>query len=79
MRPEEEKPTLLFLSQFKTAVVDAGIVDEAAYLYRRWRPSHGLDINDALLAATALQTGGRIFCLNTRHYPIPDLPVAKAW
>jgi predicted nucleic acid-binding protein len=79
MKPEEETATLLFLSQFKTASIDQRIVDAAATLYRRWQPSHGLDINDALLAATILQTGGQIFCLNTKHYPMPGLLVKKAW
>ena len=79
MRPEEETATLLFLSQFKTASIDQRIVDAAATLYRRWQPSHGLDINDAILAATIMQTGGQIFCLNTKHYPMPGLLVKKAW
>jgi len=76
---EEEKITLLFLSQFKTAAVDQSIVDAAAALYRQWHPSHGLDVNDAILAATVMQTGGQIFCLNTKHYLMPDLLVNKAW
>jgi len=79
MKQEEETATLLFLSQFKTASVDQRIVDAAARLYRRWQPSHGLDINDAILAATMMQTGGQIFCLNTKHYPMPGLLVKKAW
>ncbi len=79
MRPEEEEPTRLFLSQFKTAPVDQAIVDAAGALYRRWHPSHGIDVNDAILAATALETGGRIFCLNRKHYPMPDALGRKAW
>jgi predicted nucleic acid-binding protein len=79
MRPEEEVGTLLLLSQFKTASVDQCIIDKAASLYRRWHPSHGVDINDAILAATADQTGGVIYCLNQKHYPMPDLLVKKAW
>ena len=79
MKPEEERATLLFLSQFKTAPIDQRTVDAAAALYRKGQPSHGLDINDAILAATVMQTGGQIFCLNTKHYPIPDLLVKKAW
>ena len=79
MRPEEEEATLILLSQFKTAPVDQKIVDLAAALYRRWHPSRGIDINDALFAATAIQTGGRIFSLNKKHYPMPDLAVSKAW
>jgi predicted nucleic acid-binding protein len=79
MKPEEEKATLLFLSQFKTTPIDQRIVDAAARLYRQWQPSHGLDVNDAILAATVMQTGGQISCLNTKHYPMPDLLVKRAW
>ena len=79
MKPEEERATLLFLSHFKTSPIDQRIVDAAAELYRQWQPSHGLDVNDAILAATVMQTGGQIFCLNTKHYPMPDLLVKRAW
>ena len=79
MKPEEERITVLFLSQFKTATIDQKIVDVAAGFYRQWHPSHGLDINDAILAATVMQTGGQLFCLNTKHYPMPELLVNKAW
>ena len=77
MRHEEEKDTLLFLSQFKTAVLDQSVVDLGGILYRQWHPSHGLDINDALLAALVMQTGGKLFCLNMKHYPMPDIIVEK--
>ena len=79
MKPQEEESTLLFLSQFKTAPVNQDVVDAASVLYRRWRPSHGLGINDAILAATVMQTGGQVFSLNKKHYPMPDLIVKKAW
>ena len=79
MKPEEEVDTFLLLSQFKTASIDQKIIDIAAALYRRWQPSHSLGINDAILAATVMQTGGQIFCLNSKHYPMPNLLVKKAW
>ena len=79
MQQEEEESTLLFLAQFKTAPVDQVVVDKAAALYRKWNPGHGIDINDAILAATAMYTGGQIFCLNKRHYPMPEVLVKKAW
>jgi predicted nucleic acid-binding protein len=79
MRPEEEDATMLLLSYFRTAAVDEAIVDSAAKIYRRWNPSHGVDINDAILAATAIKTGGKLFCLNVKHYPMPDVLVEKAW
>lgn len=79
MRPEEEEATELFLSQFKTAPVDQSIVDAAGALYRKWHPSHGIDVHDAILAATALHAGGRIFCLNRKHYPMPEVLAKKPW
>lgn len=79
MRPAGEERTLLLLSQFRTAPVTQDIVDCAAALCRQWKPGHGLDINDAILAATALQTDGQVFCLNEKHYPMPNFPVKKAW
>jgi len=79
MRPGEEQATLLLLDELKTAAVDQSIVDLGAVLYRRWHPSHGVDVHDCILAATALQTGGSIFTLNKKHYPMPELVVTKAW
>ena len=79
MRPEEEQATELFLSQFKTASIDQVIIDLAAKFYRKWNPSHGIDINDAILAATVNSTGGKIYCLNIKHYPYKDIAVQRAW
>lgn len=75
----EEDQTMLFLSRFRTAPVDQGVVDEAGRFYREWNKSHGTDVNDALLAATARRAGGMIYTLNRKHYPMPDVVVKKAW
>jgi predicted nucleic acid-binding protein len=77
MRKDEEKNTLLFLSQFKTAMVDQSIVDAGGILFRKWNPTHGTDINDALLAATVKLTGGKIYGLNKKHYPMPEIIFEK--
>ncbi|MEJ2662107.1 MAG: PIN domain-containing protein [Desulfobacteraceae bacterium] len=79
MRPVEEEATLLFLSQFQTAPVDQLIIDKAGELYRQWNPRNAIDINDAILAATAMHVGGKIYTLNTKHYPMPDVLVQQAW
>lgn len=79
MRPGEEDATERLLGQLRTAALDEETVDLAGRLYRRWHPSHGVDIHDALLAATALRRGGRIVTLNVRHYPMPDLDVVRGW
>ncbi|MCA9426983.1 MAG: type II toxin-antitoxin system VapC family toxin [Candidatus Omnitrophica bacterium] len=79
MKPEEEEATLEFLSHFATAPVTREIIDRAGELYRKWNPSHGVDFNDAILAATAMETGGKVFTLNTKHYPMKDVEIEKAW
>jgi predicted nucleic acid-binding protein len=79
MRPGEEEITELFLSQFKTAAIDQVIIDAAGALYRKWHPSHGINPNDAILAATVLKTGGILYSLNKKHYPMPDIVVHRAW
>jgi len=79
MRPNEQPATLSFLSRFKTAPVTQQIVDDGAVLYRKYHPTHGIDVNDAILAATAMTTGGKIYTLNARHYPMPDQVVIRAW
>jgi len=79
MRPEEEAKTLSFLSRIRTQPVTQPIVDRAAALYRRWHPSHGIGVNDAILAAVAQETGGKILTQNLKHYPMPDVTVQKGW
>ena len=79
MRSVEESATLLFLSQFKTAPVDQQIIDKAGEFYRTWNPRSGTDVNDAILAATVVLTGGKIYTLNSKHYPMPEVPVQRAW
>ncbi len=79
MKKNEEKETELFLSQFKTQAINQEIIDSAGALYRKWNPSHGIDVNDAILAATAIETGGIIYTLNTKHFPMPEIIVQRAW
>ena len=79
MRPAEESTTLLFLAQFQTASVDQQIIDKAGEIYRKWNPRNGIDVNDAILAATVLQTGGIIYTLNSKHYPMPEVTIQRGW
>ena len=79
MRLAEESATLLFLAQFQTALVDQQIIDMAGDFYRKWNPRNGTDVNDAILAATVMQTGGKIYTLNSKHYPMPEVAVQRAW
>ena len=79
MKPGEESATSAFLSRFRTEAVTQAIVDHGGEFYRRWHPSHGIDVNDAILAATAAATGGKIYTQNLKHFPMPDVAVIKGW
>lgn len=70
---------MALLARFRTAPVTESIVDEAAALYRRWHPTHGVDVNDSMLAAIVASTGGRIYTLNVKHYPMPEVAAQRAW
>jgi len=78
-KPGEESATGAFLARFKTEAVTQAIVDHGGEFYRRWHPSHGIDVNDAILAATAAATGGKIYTQNLKHFPMPDVAVIKGW
>jgi predicted nucleic acid-binding protein len=79
MRDNEKESTLSFLSHFKCAPVDQEIVDLAGEIFRKWNPGYGIDVNDAILAATVKTTGGKIYTLNLKHYPMDDIIVEKPW
>lgn len=78
-RAPELASTLALLSLFATAPVTGEVVDDAATVFRRWHPSHGLDEHDAILAATVLKAGGRLVSQNAKHFPRPGLDVERAW
>ena len=59
--------------------VTQAVVDDAAEIFRAWNPSHSIDVHDALLAASILETGGRLYTQNVKHFPMPELPVTRGW
>jgi predicted nucleic acid-binding protein len=79
MRPGEVSATMSFLSRFKTARVTQDVVDDGGEIYRKYHPTHGIDVNDAILAATVAATGGNLYTLNVKHYPMPDIVVVRGW
>jgi len=78
-RPAENDVTRAFLALFRTAPVTDTVVDSAAVMFRQWHPSHGIDVADALLAATASRAGGKIVTRNIKHFPMPEVAAEKAW
>ncbi len=79
MKDTEANEIKELLSHFRTQAVTQEIVDKGGEIYKKWNPSHGVDINDALLAASVDLHGGRIYTLNIKHFPMPHLAVIKGW
>jgi predicted nucleic acid-binding protein len=46
------------------------IASHGGLLRRDWRGSHGVGLNDSLIASTAMHCGLRLATLNTKHYPM---------
>jgi len=40
--------------------------------------SHGVEIADALVAAAATVSGFRLWTMNRKHYPMPDVEMYEA-
>jgi predicted nucleic acid-binding protein len=54
-------------------VLDARVGQRAGAYLARYSRSHGVQLADALVAAAATTSGLRLWTLNRKHYPMPDL------
>lgn len=59
-----------FLGTLETLPLDAETAAEGGLLRRDYGPSHGVGLNDALIAATALRHNLELATLNRKHYPM---------
>jgi predicted nucleic acid-binding protein len=55
------------------APADAAVGRRAGDYLRRYRKSHGLELGDALIAATAVAHGAVLWTRNRKHYPMKEL------
>ena len=68
-KKEEVKIERLF-SIFPILVTTDEIAREAGKLVKQYRPSHSVEIPDAIIAATCLISGSELSTLNIKHYPM---------
>lgn len=63
-----------FLSDFKIAFITQHASEKAFELMREYRSSHGVEINDMLIAATAIAYDAEFISKNQKHYRfLPEL------
>jgi predicted nucleic acid-binding protein len=58
-----------FFAQCRCLPLSQLIAEAAGHLVRHYRDSHGVDLPDALIAATADHHALRLATLNVRHFP----------
>jgi predicted nucleic acid-binding protein len=74
VRPQEMDMLEFFLSQCTILPVNKEIAKVGGLIEKQYAKSHGTDMVDALLAATAQEHTLRLVTLNTKHFPmLPDV------
>jgi predicted nucleic acid-binding protein len=73
IRAGEEPLTQAFFEARGEVLIDARTGQRAGAYLARYARSHGVELADALVAAAASTAGLRLWTLNRRHYPMPDL------
>jgi len=66
----EEQKTEQLLSQTALLQITQDIAKRAGVFIRIYEASHGVEIADALIAATAEHHGLRLATLNVKHFPM---------
>jgi predicted nucleic acid-binding protein len=72
-RPGEYAPLEALFNALVCVPTDASVGRRAGEYLRRYRKSHGVELGDALIAAGAVASGARLWTLNRKHYPMPEL------
>jgi len=72
LRPGEEAAVSRLLDALIPVPVDAEVGRRAGEYLRRFRPSHGIELGDALIAASAAVHGCTLWTRNRKHYPMKD-------
>lgn len=74
VRAGEEPLTQAFFEARGEVLLDGAIGRRAGAYVARYGRSHGVELADALVAAAAVTAGLRLWTLNRKHYPMPDVP-----
>jgi predicted nucleic acid-binding protein len=78
MKPGEENATNAFLDGLTTTPVDISIARHAGRILGELRArGTTIGIGDAIIAATALETGAPLLTNNVEHYPLSGLKIVR--
>jgi predicted nucleic acid-binding protein len=71
--PREHEATAKLFRTLLCAPIDYETGRQAGDYLRQYGKSHGLEISDALIAATALLNHAELWTRNRKHYPMKEL------
>jgi predicted nucleic acid-binding protein len=70
-RNQAERQSLeLFLSALEVIPIDYTIARQGGLFRQQYKQSHGTGLDDALIAATAIQSNAQLVTFNRRHFPM---------
>jgi predicted nucleic acid-binding protein len=72
-RPSEYAALEALFDALVCIPVDASVGRRAGEYLRRYRKSHAVELGDALIAASAVARGAKLWTRNRKHYPMPEL------
>lgn len=73
MRGKLAFETLRLIGQYRVVEIDSDIADLAARFGRQYRKTHGHNLPDLLIAATAVVHRLQLVTLNRRDFPMPEV------
>ena len=66
----ERQSIELFLSALEVIPIDYTIARQGGLFRQQYKQSHGTGLDDALIAATAIQSNAQLVTFNRRHFPM---------
>jgi predicted nucleic acid-binding protein len=69
-RPREHEILTNLFQAMSCVSIDAQIGHRAGEFLRDYRKSHGLELGDALIAASVVASGAVLWTQNRKHYPM---------
>lgn len=73
VRPGEFEGTARLFEKLECVPTDHATGELAGEFLRRFSKSHGLEVPDAIIAASAVKSEALLWTCNRKHYPMPEI------
>lgn len=79
MQPDEANQLEYFIFSFEIVEVSIEVAKMAGMYMNKYRKSHGINMGDAIIAASAKHLNAKLYTLNTKHFPMKDIDVVRPY